>query len=104
MAPNPSPRRNWLRILLILVALLAAGALYAWRSLAPPATLALPARGVVLEDVTVVNPGADRAQHRTVKVEGEAIASIAAAQPNPASPWVGYTVLPGLIDMHVHFP
>jgi len=104
MARNPSSRRNWLRILLVLAAILAAGALYTWRSLVPPAPLALPPRGAVLEDVTVVNPGADRAQHRTVKVEGEAIASIEAAPPNPTSPWVGYTVLPGLVDMHVHFP
>ena len=104
MAASPSPRRNWLRILLILVAVLAVGALYAWRSLAPPAPIALPARGAVLEGVTVVNPGLDRRQHTTVKIEGGAIVAIEPTPANPASPYVGYTVLPGLVDMHVHFP
>jgi imidazolonepropionase-like amidohydrolase len=104
MSPNPSLRRNWRRILLTLLAVVALVALYAWRALTPPAPLALPARGAVLADVSVVNPGADRAQHRTVKVEGERIASIEAAEAAGASPYAGYTVLPGLIDMHVHFP
>jgi imidazolonepropionase-like amidohydrolase len=104
MPENPSPRRNWLRILLVLLALLAAVALYARSALTPPPTLALPERGAVLTDVQVVNPGADRAQHRTVTVVGETIASIEAAEANGASPYAGYTVLPGLVDMHVHFP
>lgn len=104
MAASPSQGRNWLRILLILAAVLGGAALYAWRALTPPAPLALPPRGAVLEGVTVVNPGAGRAQHRTVKIEGATIAAIDATPANPAAPYVGYTVLPGLVDMHVHFP
>jgi imidazolonepropionase-like amidohydrolase len=104
MAPSPSSRRNWLRILLILVAVLAGAALYAWRALAPPAPPPLPARGALLEGVTVVNPGRERLEQRTLKVEGGVIAAIDAAPSSPAAPYAGYTVLPGLVDMHVHFP
>jgi hypothetical protein len=90
------------RLLIALVgALLAIGAAL-WWALAPPALLALPERGAVLADVSVVNPGGNRAEHRTVRIEGPLIAAIEDAAGGGA--YAGRTVLPGLVDMHVHFP
>jgi imidazolonepropionase-like amidohydrolase len=81
------------------------GAALAWWALAPPAPLALPPRGLVLEDVTLVNPGGARLAHRTLRVEGSTIAAIEAAGGGAAAgPWRAAFVVPGLVDMHVHFP
>jgi hypothetical protein len=79
------------------VALVLLGAM-ALGSLAPPPPLEPPERGALLADVTVVNPGAGRAEHRTVRIEGTRIASI---EPSGAAGGGGY-LLPGLVDMHVH--
>lgn len=75
--------------------------------LRPPA-LAVPSQGLVLSDVTVVNPGRNRRPKQTVSVEGEKIARISessAQEPagTNARRFAGAYVLPGLIDMHVHF-
>ena len=90
------------RILLIALGLLLLVGAWAWWSLRPPAPLPVPPRGALLEDVAVVNPGGERLAHRTVRVDGAAIASIEAASGGGA--YAGRTVLPGLVDMHVHFP
>jgi len=94
--------RRLVRLLLFaLLALAALGAgLYA--IVAPPAPLALPAQGVVLDDVTVVRPGAGRELHRRVVVTGGAIERIEDAA--GGGPFAGMYVLPGLNDLHVHFP
>jgi hypothetical protein len=84
-------------LLLAAVALVLLGAAVLG-TLAPPKPLAPPARGVVLENVTIVNPGAGREAGRTVRVEGGRVAAIEAAAGGPEG---GY-LLPGLIDMHVH--
>jgi len=68
---------------------------------APP--LALPPPGAVLENVTVINPGLGRADGRTLRISGDRIASIEPAA-GASAPFSGAYVLPGLIDMHVHFP
>ncbi|HKA52678.1 MAG TPA: amidohydrolase family protein, partial [Candidatus Binatia bacterium] len=71
-------------------------------------TLAVPSQGLVLSEVTVINPGRDRRAKQTVSVEGEKIARIVDSTAQGAAAtttrrFVGAYVLPGLIDMHVHF-
>jgi imidazolonepropionase-like amidohydrolase len=73
-------------------------------ALLPPAPLALPARGALLQNVTVVNPGAGRRSGQTLRVDGERIAAIEPADRGAGGAFDGAYVLPGLIDMHVHFP
>ena len=89
-------------LLLTLLLLLGAGAFAFW-SLRPPAPLASPPRGAVLDDVRVVNP-ATGGSTPDLRVEGGAIAAIEAASRTGTPSLAGHTVLPGLIDMHVHFP
>jgi cytosine/adenosine deaminase-related metal-dependent hydrolase len=90
------------RILLLgLVVLVALGA-FLWWSLVPPAPLALPPQGLVLADVTVVQPGEGRLPARRIAVDGGRVAEIGPA--DGSDEFGGRFVLPGLIDMHVHFP
>lgn len=70
----------------------------------PPAPLALPAQGVVLEGVTLIRPGEGREARRRLVVRGGAIESIEAAGPDASGPFAGMYVMPGLADLHVHFP
>lgn len=90
--------------LAIVVTLVLLTGLVIWRVIQPPAPLPLPPRGFVLSDVTLVEPGAGRHHHRSLAVEGAQIASIEAAKPAADDPFAGATVLPGLNDLHVHFP
>jgi hypothetical protein len=91
-----------LRILAgLLVVLLIAGFVL-WRAVTPPSPLALPEQGVALADVTLVQPGEGRQPHRSLAVEGGAIAQIGPATGDDE--FAGFFALPGLIDMHVHFP
>lgn len=101
--PRPLLRRLALALGGLLVGFALAG-LYAWRALTPPAPLAPPEAGVVLGAVTVVNPGQGRAERRTIVVEGDRIAAIRAPEGADPGRFADRTVLPGLIDMHVHFP
>lgn len=71
---------------------------------APPAPLALPAQGVVLDDVTLIRPGEGREAHRRVVVAGGAIERVEEAPAGAGGPFAGMYVLPGLNDLHVHFP
>ncbi len=77
-------------------------------SFVAPAPLKVNATDFVLEDVTVINPGLDRADHRTVWVHDSRIERISAYAPSRQSThapqYAGSFVLPGLIDMHVHHP
>ena len=70
----------------------------------PPAPLALPEQGVVLDGVTLIRPGEGREAQRTVVVRGGTIESIEAAPPDASGPFAGMYVMPGLTDLHVHFP
>ncbi len=65
-----------------------------------PPEVAVPAQGAVLEGVTVVNPGAGRQAGQRLVVEGGRIAAIEPGA--PGGEYAGCTVLPGLVDMHVH--
>ncbi|HKJ24832.1 MAG TPA: amidohydrolase family protein [Myxococcota bacterium] len=91
-----------LRALAIAVLAVAAAAALLWRSILPPAPLAVPPRGATFERVTVVQPGEGRRADRRIVIEGDRIAAL-----EPASgedDLAGLYALPGLIDMHVHFP
>ncbi|HEV8715571.1 MAG TPA: amidohydrolase family protein [Candidatus Binatia bacterium] len=90
-------------VVAILVIVVGTGVL----ALRPP-TLAVPSQGLVLSEVTVVDPGRDRRAKQTVSVEGEKIARIAESTVQESAGtntgrFAGAYVLPGLIDMHVHF-
>jgi imidazolonepropionase-like amidohydrolase len=86
---------------------LARGALAAL-GLRPP-VVEVPSQGFVLHDVTVVNPGMDRKVRQSVTVKGSTIADISSFESlrpeiDGGSRYAGAYALPGLIDMHVHFP
>lgn len=94
-----------LRIALVLVVALVAVGVALVVILRPPAPLALPERGATLADVTVIEPGHSRAEHRRVVVGGDStIAAVEAASPGASDAYAGMYVLPGLADLHVHFP
>jgi imidazolonepropionase-like amidohydrolase len=102
-------RRLFRIVVRVLLALVVAAIVWAvlvlWAYRLPP--LAVPGQGeLAFADVTVVNPGAERVPHRTVRVAGDRIVAVDAATP-PADGdrrQAGRFVLPGLIDMHVHSP
>lgn len=83
---------------------LASAALLFYAALRPPPPLAPPRPGVVLSDVTLIEPGVLRAAHRRLIVSGERIDAISEARGDPGDPLRGVFVLPGLNDLHVHFP
>jgi len=103
------------------VAILAVGLVVAvaalWSLLRPP-TLDVPPPSTTLVDVTVVNPGRERRQVRTLQVRGGRVAWLGDGgiaprgdvldpeRPHDPDPqrFAGMYVLPGLIDMHVHQP
>jgi len=87
-----------------LIATLGVLALAAWWILRPPAPVARPAQGVTLDDVTLIEPGASRRPGMHLVVNGDRIDSIAAAEGDANDSFGGSYVLPGLNDLHVHFP
>ena len=99
-----SGRSRLLGALLAGTAVLVLAGLIVWRALTPPAPLALPESGAVLGAVLVVNPGIGRLEPRTVVIEDGRIAELRAPDREDPDRYAGHTVLPGLIDMHVHFP
>jgi imidazolonepropionase-like amidohydrolase len=88
-----------LAIALVAVGLLGAVAV-PW--LRPP-TVDVPDRGLQLTHVTVVNPGLGREPGRRILVRGARIAELAASGDAEPTRYSGSFVLPGLIDMHVHY-
>ena len=92
----------WWRVLVVALLLVVAAGAGLWWALLPPAPTPPPARGVVLADVTLVQPGEGRLAGRRVVVEGGVIRSIGPAEGTDAL--AGVFALPGLVDMHVHFP
>ncbi len=85
---------------LLVVLLLTAGVL--WYSLTPPAPLEQPEQGLTLEGVIVVQPGEGRSGSNRIIIEQGTIASVRTSA--EAGEFSGAFVLPGLVDMHVHFP
>jgi imidazolonepropionase-like amidohydrolase len=96
--------RILLRVSVGIAALVALLAVAVWTIVRPPAPLALPEPGAVLEGVTLVEPGVSRRASVRVVVEGSSIERIEYVSPDAAGPFAGTFVLPGLVDLHVHFP
>lgn len=64
-----------------------------------------PARDVVLDGVTLLEPGEPARPNRRIQVRDGRIERIDAASADAAQgPYSGAFVLPGLIDLHVHHP
>lgn len=97
-------------LLLALGAAVALAALAAalWVALQPPPLSIAPQADLVLDDVTVVNPGRDRRAHRRIVIQQGRITEItdtpATTLRDEPGPYRGMYVLPGLVDMHVHLP
>ncbi len=87
---------------LVLVAAVAAAAL--WAIVWPPSPLALPERGGALEGVTLIEPSATRREGMRLVIDGARIGAIEPAGAQASGSFAGAFVLPGLVDMHVHFP
>lgn len=98
------PITIFVRISIICVTAVILAAIWIWTSFLPPSPLGVPAPGLLLTDVTIINPGRDRTPNAALTVEGEVITSIGSAPTNAGGqgPYAGHYVLPGLIDMHVH--
>jgi len=79
-----------------------------WRLFAPPTLTVPPAHRLIFNDAIVINPGRDTTPWQTLTIESGRIASITGADTTPKTPETmacrGCFVLPGLIDMHGHFP
>ncbi|MGH7899005.1 MAG: amidohydrolase family protein [Candidatus Binatia bacterium] len=101
--------RGLIRIVIVLAVVIVFAVVGIRFALAPPVPLAVPLPGVVLSDVTVVNPGAGKRAKQTVVVRGVKIDAIRESRPDEdggraAEGFAGSYVLPGLVDMHVHHP
>lgn len=72
----------------------------------PPGPLVPPARGVTLANVTWIVPGGRgaRASGQRIVVKGSKIGEVGPAVPGERDAFDGAYVLPGLNDLHVHFP
>ncbi len=109
LGSNLSRRARIIRNIAIAVLLLVAGfAVTVSLSLRAPRPLIPPGRSFILTGVTIVNPGMDRLENRTLIVKDGRISKITEVVPEDAgivaNRYSGYYVLPGLIDMHVHTP
>ncbi|MCP4003987.1 MAG: amidohydrolase family protein [bacterium] len=97
----------YLRVVLILIAVVIFCGGIVYSSLQPPAPLEVPERGVTLHGVTVINPGRERRSNTSVIVRGNRIERVQPTLPPSLADdedFAGMYVLPGLSDMHVHFP
>jgi hypothetical protein len=92
------------RVLVGSVGVIAVAALALWSIVWPPAPLARPEQGAVLDGVTLIEPSATRREGMRLAIEGSRIAAIEPAGAAPSGPYAGAFVLPGLVDLHVHFP
>ena len=54
--------------------------------------------------MTLIRPGVGRETRQRIVVEGSRVASIGPTEAGTADAYSGMYVLPGLTDMHVHFP
>jgi imidazolonepropionase-like amidohydrolase len=96
------------RALLLAGLLLVLIGITVWRAMMPPAPLQALATTFMLHDVTIINPGASRAERQSLTVRGGVIqnitASAAIADREALRNYSGMFVLPGLADMHAHLP
>lgn len=96
--------RTWVRVALIALLLLLLAGIGVYAIVWPPPPLAPAPTGAVLDGVTLIEPGTSRRESMRLAVEGERIAAIEPAGMPSSGPYAGMYVLPGLTDMHVHFP
>jgi len=96
--------RTVFRLSLVVVAAAVALVAGLYAIVRPPPPLALPPQGVTLDDVTLIRPGEGREEQRRLVVHGAAIERIERAPDGAVGPFAGMYVLPGLNDLHVHFP
>jgi len=96
---------RWLlRGVLVSLVLVGCAAAAGYFIIQPPPPMPLPAQGVVLDGVTLIEPGVSRRAEMRLRVDGGQIAEVTAAAANVESPYAGMFVVPGLTDLHVHFP
>lgn len=75
-----------------------------WLGPLEPPKLPVPAqRSLRFDGVTIVRPGEGRMPAQTIEVREGLIATIADTPSGPATRFAGSFVVPGLIDMHVHY-
>lgn len=101
--------RILLRAVLALIALAVVLAAFVVFVIWPPRPLLVPAQGVEIADLTIVNPGLDRRPGVNLAIHGDRIAKIkdyvaGKDQGHENLRFAGGYVLPGLIDLHVHHP
>lgn len=97
-----------LRYLFLFATLLIGVAAACWWAILPPPVDLPFATDFALVDVTVVNPGLDRADHQVVVVRGSDIERVSNVIPQRGArrleQFHAHYVLPGLIDLHSHLP
>jgi imidazolonepropionase-like amidohydrolase len=97
-----------LRILLVVAALFVVAGVWIWRALDAPRFEVPERRALVLRDVTVVEPARSRTQHVDLAIRGGQIVSLTPSRKEAAEghdrEFAGRHALPGLIDLHVHYP
>lgn len=94
--------RTALKVVAGLVGLVAMAGLAVFFVLRAPPPLEVPPTGAVLDGVTLIEPGGSRREQQRLVVEAERIGRVEAA--HGGGEYAGMYVLPGLTDMHVHFP
>ena len=100
--------RRWIVVLLAALAAIGVAVAALVAALHPPALPVPKARSGVYRGVTLVEPGRSPRVGQTLRVEDGRIRDIRPDSDDDsgaaASPYAGFFVLPGLIDMHVHYP
>lgn len=90
---------------MIALALLAlASGLVLATALFAPEPLAAPPRGLELGRVNLFEPGGERRSAVSLRVEGTRIAAIGSPRAVAGDRFVDAILIPGLTDMHAHFP
>jgi hypothetical protein len=85
-------------------ALMALGASLLYLALDVPQPMPAPERGAAFSRVTLVEPAGNRIGPVSLRVADSRIAAIGAPTPRLTDEYADAIVLPGLTDMHAHFP
>jgi cytosine/adenosine deaminase-related metal-dependent hydrolase len=95
------------RFIAVVALLLALLFVAAYAALQPPEARNPELRDIALRGVRVVRPGTAPSASTTLSLHGDRIASIGdedAPGTEPVDDYKGMLAVPGLVDMHVHFP
>ena len=63
-----------------------------------------PRQPIVLDNVTVINPTRGRQAQQRVSIQAKRIEDIRDSERDATGPYAGMYVLPGIVDMHTHYP